>query len=148
MLHRFDYSRLLKVSPFVLALAVCAMPAVASAQDNGGTAPPVPSYARPAAPSDEETIRGRIVAINGKYGLDVRDDRSFIDNVQMHDGTIINPTGLMLRPGMSVTIMGYNRGRVFEANQIDTPYQSFGYVYGPYPYPGFVFAPRFGFHWR
>jgi hypothetical protein len=64
---------------------------------------------------------------------------------------------------MRVTIMGYNRGHVFAANQIDTPYQDYGfaypayppyaaYPYGPYPYPaysfGIGFGPVFYHHWR
>jgi hypothetical protein len=148
-----------------LSLIVAALPVAAGAQnpDQAGAAPAaLPSYARPVAPSDEETIRGRVSAFDGKYDLKVRDDRGFIDDVRLHQGTIINPTGITLRPGMSVTINGYNRGHVFEANQIDTPYSAYGlgpYAYPPYPYygpypygyyaaPGFVFAPRFGFHWR
>ena len=42
--------------------------------------------------------------------------------MQLHDGTIINPTGLTLAPGMIVGIDGFNSGRVFDANEIDTPY--------------------------
>jgi hypothetical protein len=144
-------------------LSVFALPAIGSAQPEDSSAPsaPVPSYARPPAHSDEETVRGRIASLNGKYDLVVNDDRGYIDNVRMHQGTIINPTGIGLRPGMSVTILGYNRGQVFEANQIDTPYSQveFGppypypyppYVYGPYPYypGGFILAPRFGFRWH
>ena len=80
---------------------------------------PLPSYAtRPAG----EQIRGRISAITGKYSLEVRDVRGYIDSVALHQGTIINPTGLALRPGMQVTIYGTPAGSVFAANQIDTPY--------------------------
>lgn len=119
----------------------------------------MPSYARPVAPSDEETIHGRIQSFHGKFDLQVRDDRGYIDNVQMHQGTIINPTGISLQPGMSVTIYGHNEGRTFAANEIDTPYHyRQGYAYpvypvypvapvGPYPYwvgpPGLLMAPRF-----
>lgn len=136
------------------ALALVGTPLAAYAQ---GNAPgDVPSYARPAAHSDEESIRGRIESIDGKYVLQVRDDRGYVDNVMMHQGTIINPTGISLAPGMSVTILGYNRGRYFDANEIDTPYTvSYAYPYPVYPYPypyyyppGIVIAPRFGFHWR
>lgn len=107
-----------------------------------------PTYARPSYASDEESIHGRIASVTGRYDLQVRDDRGFIDSVSMHQGTVINPTGLALAPGMSVTILGRNRGRVFAANEIDTPYLSYPYLgYGPYPvYPyGVYVEPSFGF---
>lgn len=122
-------------------------PALAQPADPSAAARP--SYAR-----DEESIRGRITAISGKYDLEVRDDRGYIDRVAMHQGTIINPTGLALAPGMSVTILGHNAGRTFAANEIDTPYSNYPYVaYAPYPYPYPVYiAPSFGFRfggrWR
>lgn len=110
----------------------------------------LPSYA-----SGEEVIRGRIAFIDGKYHLRVRDDRGFVDNVTLHDGTVINPTGLRLSPGQSVTIMGHNGGKSFAANEIDTPYANYGYPayayppypygYYPYPYPPY---PAFGFGFR
>lgn len=146
----------------ILALALLGVPSLASAQDAGGAAPAatLPPYARPAVPSDEETIHGRIASISGPYDLSVNDDRGFVDKVRLHQGTIINPTGITLRAGMSVTIMGYTHGSSFDANQIDTPYiRRGGYgpypypygPYGPYPYPypyypdGIIFAPSFGF---
>ena len=128
--------------------------APALAQPAGGT---VPSYAHPSAPSGEETIRGRIDAIPGKYQVEVRDDRGYIDNVALHDGTIINPTGITLAPGMRVTIYGTARGHEFVANQIDTPYhQSYAYAYPVYPYPYYAYpgpywwGPRYSFRfgWR
>lgn len=87
-------------------------------------APAAPSYARRGAVNGEERISGRISAIDSKYRLMVRDDRGFMDRIEMHQGTVINPTGLTLQPGMPVTIFGYNRGSVFGANEIDTPYGS------------------------
>jgi hypothetical protein len=104
--------------------------------------PPAPSYARPVAPNGEETIQGRIASIDGKYRIQLRDDRGFVDNVELHQGTVINPTGLQLEPGMAVTILGYNRGPLFAANEIDTPYVSYGAVpvYPPYSV-GIGFGP-------
>jgi hypothetical protein len=72
----------------------------------------------------------------------VRDDRGFTDRVQLRDGTIINPTGLTLSRGQTVTIHGVSNGPVFDAAQIDTPYNktyayaapAYGPVYPPYPY--------------
>lgn len=105
-----------------------------------------PSYA---TGSTDETIRGTIAAVNGPYDITVRDARGFIDNVTLHQGTIINPTGLTLAPGQSVTILGQNTGSALAANEIDTPYQTlsavpvypiypaYGYYGDPYPYGGY-----------
>lgn len=125
------------------ALAGAIAPAAASAQ--------VPSYAQ----NGGDTIRGTIASINGKYNISVRDDRGYVDNVSLHDGTIINPTGLTLAPGELVTIEGQPAGGTFVANEIDTPY-NYGYAY-PVPvypaYPAYRFGvrvggPGFGFGFR
>ena len=130
--------------------------AVAAACLSGLLAAPVsaqaPTYARPSYASNEEMIRGRVLSFNGAYDLQLRDDRGFVDNVRLHPGTVINPTGLSLEAGMSVTIYGYNRGTIFAANEIDTPYHEAYAVYPvyPYPYPYPYFGTSFGFHhhWR
>lgn len=102
-----------------------------------------PSYARP---STEQTIRGRIRSIDGKYRIEIVDDRTrLIDEVELHQGTIINPTGITLEPGMHVRITGYNAGPVFEANEIDTPYHYAAVpvpvYYGPgWWYPGYPYG--------
>jgi hypothetical protein len=108
----------------------------------------VPSYAQP-APQDEQ-VRGRIASFDGGYNLTVRDDRGFIDNVQLHQGTIINPTGLTLAQGMVVSILGYNAGSYFAANEVDTPYTYYAgvpyysghpwYYWGPSISLGFFFG--------
>jgi hypothetical protein len=98
---------------------------------------PVPSYAQP---SNEQTITGRISAINGTYSISVRDDNGYTDSVRLHQGTIINPTGLKLAAGMSVTITGYNAGSYFEANQINTPY-----TYGGPPAPRAYYGAGWGY---
>jgi hypothetical protein len=93
-------------------------PAVAGAQGYPSCAqPPEPTYA-----SGEENIHGRIIAFDGRYALSVRDERGFVDSVQLHQGTIINPTGITLEPGMVVSVLGYNAGSFLAANEIDTPY--------------------------
>jgi opacity protein-like surface antigen len=94
------------------AALVLAAPVAAQAQE-------VPSYAM--VQSDQQ-IQGRITAFDGSYNLQVRDDNGYVDNVELHDGTIINPTGLTLAPGMVVSILGDNAGNAFDANEIDTPY--------------------------
>jgi len=41
-------------------------------------------------------------------------------NIQLHQGTVINPTGTTLQPGMQVQIYGRNNGNgTFEADQIN-----------------------------
>jgi hypothetical protein len=99
----------------------------------------IPSYARPNRASSEETLHGHIASIPGKFRLELRDKRGFIDTVELHQGTIINPTGLRLAPGMSVTILGYAHGSVFAANEIDTPYTTTSYSYVP------DYAPSYGY---
>ena len=109
---------MIKLALAALAALIVLAPATAGAQ-------PLPSYAQ-APPSyasgDEENIHGRIVSFDGRYALQVRDERGFIDHVQLHQGTIINPTGITLEPGMIVSILGYNAGPYLAANEIDTPY--------------------------
>jgi opacity protein-like surface antigen len=110
-----------------LAVAALALPLAAQAAD-------APSYA---IPSGEDSVHGVISSFNGKYGLTVRDNRGYTDNVMMHQGTIINPTGYPLQAGMRVTIVGHADGDTFAANEIDTPVEyaavPLGYGYGYYP---------------
>jgi hypothetical protein len=99
-----------------------------------------PSYASQQYSSPDENIHGRIASFDGGYNLSLRDERGFIDTVQLHPGTIINPTGLTLAPGMVVSVLGYNAGNYFAANQIDTPYSYYGglpyYAGHPWNYYG------------
>jgi len=110
------------------AALILAAPLAATAQD-------APSYASQ-GPSDDQQIRGRIANFDGGYNLQVRDDKGYLDNVVLHQGTIINPTGLTLAPGMVVSILGFNQGPTFAANEIDTPYTYYGGVpyYGGHPW--------------
>lgn len=115
---------------FFLRLILCAalvamLPATAGAAS-------LPSYAKAA---DEESIHGTIAAVTGKYTLRVHDSRGFVDSVRLHQGTVINPTGLTLQQGMQVTVYGHAEGNVFAANEIDTPYQAAVAYLPPYPYP-------------
>jgi hypothetical protein len=125
-------------------------PLVASAQD-------APSYAHPAVPSygtQDEEIHGRIIGFDGGYAVQLRDDHGYVDTVRLHQGTVINPIGLTLEPGMVVSIDGYNAGSYFAANEIDTPYTFYGpvpfyegrpwYAYGPTVSLGFFFGDS---HW-
>jgi hypothetical protein len=116
------------------ALAATALisPALASAQetafDGGGN----------------QQIQGTVSSIDGTWNLTVDDASGNSDDVALHQGTIINPTGLTLEPGMNVTIDGYADGSTFDALEIDTPY----HYNGPAPvavyygsgdwYPGYA----------
>ena len=106
-------------------------PALASAQD----------YA-PAG--QDQQIQGTVASINGTWNITVADANGYADSVDLHQGTIINPTGLTLEPGMNVTIDGYADGSNFDAMEIDTPYQYDGpapvaVYYGPGAwYPGYA----------
>jgi len=115
-----------------LAALCLLLPIAAQAQD-------LPSYANQPYPADQN-IHGRVINFDGGYNLGVRDERGYIDNVQLHPGTIINPTGLTLAPGMVVSILGYNAGSFFAANEIDTPYEFYGgspyYAGHPWNYYG------------
>jgi hypothetical protein len=105
----------------LLALAVAVTPIGALAQSAPSDMPSYasPATAGPAAPSDQETIHGNIASVDAADSLQVNDDRGFVDSVQLQAGTVINPGGAQLQPGMTVTIAGVARGSVFAANRID-----------------------------
>jgi hypothetical protein len=139
------YRRTLQALP-ALALSAAILPSAAGAQA-------VPSYAR-----HEESIAGTIASIPDKWTLQVHDRRGYMDTVRLHQGTIINPTGIRLEPGFRVTIMGHADGSAFAASEIDTPYHLsypyYGYpYYGYYPYGYYPYGPVFvphlwmGFGW-
>ena len=103
------------------------------------TASPLTVLAQPAvayAQGPGPQIKGTIASILGKYQIQVRDRRGYLDSVTLHDGTIINPTGITLQPGFRVTIYGRPSGDTFAADEIDTPYH---YVQQQVSYP--VYEP-------
>lgn len=107
----FARTRLVSIS---FALACFALPLAARGEGAART----PTYAHD---NDVvEVIYGSINAFDGRYTLQLRDDRGFFDNVELVQGTIINPTGQQLRAGMRVAIRGANRGYALVAIQIDT----------------------------
>jgi hypothetical protein len=138
----------IKTFSILLALSAAALPMSALAQNSPPGMTDAPSYSRPAPViPGEDVIKGRVVSFDGGFNLQVNDEKGYVDNVRLHDGTIINPTGIRLAPGMAVTIHGVNRGNVLSANQIDTPYNSYGsaYDYG-YPYGVAVYPyPVYGY---
>lgn len=125
--------------------ALSAVVLIAGLLAEAALAQELPPYAR-ASYGGDEVIHGRIASINGTFNISVNDDRGFVDNVDLHQGTIINPTGLTLEPGMPVTIAGYAEGGAFDAIEINTPYTYAGPVpipvyYGPgWWYPGFAYG--------
>ena len=96
------------------------------------------------ADGGSQQIQGTVSSIDGTWNLTVDDSNGYTDNIALHQGTIINPTGLTLEPGMSVTIDGYADGQSFDAMEIDTPYQYDGpaptavYYGGGAWYPGYA----------
>jgi hypothetical protein len=127
-----------RIVAFAGALALL-LPIGAAAQD-------LPSYARPPGTiGTDETIHGRIRSVDGAFRISVEDDRGFVDTVGLHPGTIINPTGLTLSAGMSVTILGVNAGSAFDANEIDTPYTYAGPLPVPTYYGPGYWCPGFGY---
>jgi hypothetical protein len=134
----FEWLSVTRQLAAVLALGSLMAPLCASAQE-------LPSYAQPVTASNDEVIHGRIASVDGAFNISVFDDRGFIDNVELHDGTIINPTGLALSPGMSVTIAGFNAGAVFDANEIDTPYSYSGPLPAPVFYGDGYWCPGFAY---
>jgi hypothetical protein len=124
--------RLLTALIVALPLSLVVLPAAAQE---------APSYAQAQnAAEDDAQIRGRITAFDGGYNVQVTDEKGYADNVELHEGTIINPTGLTLEPGMVVSVLGYNAGSYFAANEIDTPYMQQGgdpyYAGHPWNYYG------------
>jgi len=73
---------------------------------------------------DGNSLCAVISSIDGKYGLTVRDARGALDKVTLHQGTIINPTGLQLTPGTPVYIVGRVDGGSFDADRIDAPFEA------------------------
>ncbi|MGH7714811.1 MAG: hypothetical protein ACREML_02330, partial [Vulcanimicrobiaceae bacterium] len=90
------YFRSVASGMLVTALAV-AVPLAASAQ------------------AEDQQLQGTVQSINGTWNLTVLDSDGNLDNVELHQGTVINPTGLTLAPGMSVTVDGYDAGGQFDA---------------------------------
>ncbi len=125
------------------SLILAVFPTIASADTS------VPSYATKTG----DSIVGTISKFDGAYTMYVRDKNGYLDNVTLHRGTIINPTGIQLQAGFSVTVIGRPDGKTFEADEIDTPYHYTAYeipIYPYYPYPyayGYPLYPRpfFGF---
>jgi len=118
-----------------VAAFVTLTPALVASADS------LPTYAT----AEGETIHGTVSSVPGKYDVYVRDDRGFTDHVVLHDGTVINPTGLALGAGETVTILGRTDGRVFRADEVDTAYSGDSEAYGNSgPEDGYAPYPAYG----
>lgn len=125
-----------------LGLAACAVTLAAA------SACIVPASAQPSYAVRQESIRGVVRSYDGRYNLYVRDKHGYLDHVLLHQGTIINPTGLRLEGGMRVTVYGHPEGDVFAAEEIDTPYHYIPPIdYYPYGY-GPWWPQPWGWGWR
>ena len=113
---------------------------------------PPPPYARPAPNyATQQGIKGVVTAFDGQWVVYMHDDKGYEDHITLHQGTIINPTGIRLIEGMRITVYGYADGPTYQANRVDVayspyspyygyggypnPYYGYGYGYGGYPYP-------------
>jgi len=102
----------------------------------------LPPRTTPGSTVGNETIRGVIESVLGPYRILVRDNRGFVDDVTLRPGTVINPRGLRLAVGMSVTIGGFAAGSTFTAVEIDAPSEygaPSGSPYYDYSSPGYYF---------
>jgi hypothetical protein len=87
----------------------------------GATAFLVP-IAAAAQPFADEHIRGTISSYernDGEVRISLRDDRGFVDEVQLGADTRVSPSGTQLAPGMRVAITGYNGGKWFDAVAVE-----------------------------
>ena len=74
-----------------------------------------------AAPVDGQHVTGTIVSVDNKYQITLETDQHQRETVALHQGTIINPLGAKLLPGMLVTIIGNPQGdSTLAANEIDS----------------------------
>ena len=126
-------SQTLSLTNFGAALGAAlalALPLGASAQQYGDQ----PSYAQPppASPSyaNQQKITGTISGFDGQWIVYMHDQKGYTDHVTLHQGTIINPTGIKLLEGMKVTVYGYADGPTFQADRIDVAYSPYSPYYG------------------
>lgn len=72
--------------------------------------------------SDEQTLRGRIAAMDGRLGLVVSDDDGCIEHVKILPATTVTPRGLALSVSMRITVHGHMAGTTFVATAIHAHY--------------------------
>ncbi|HTJ28493.1 MAG TPA: hypothetical protein VMA36_20215 [Candidatus Limnocylindria bacterium] len=96
------------------------------------------SPSSPTTAAHAATLSGTIAVFDGKYHLQLRDERGSLDDVMLHRGTVITPTGQPLTSGMHVTISGTTNGTVFDADEIDVADEDATIEYSPGPYTPLV----------
>jgi hypothetical protein len=84
------------------------------------------------------TLSGTIAVFDGKYHLQLRDERGSLDDVTLHRGTVITPTGQRLTSGMHVTISGTTNGGSLDADEIDVASEDATIENSPGPYTPLV----------
>ncbi len=148
----FSFSHLAAACGIAVALG---LPAAASAQQSYGQQPSYaqqPTYAQPSPPpyGHQDSIKGTVSAFDGQWIVYMHDDRGYNDHITLHQGTIINPTGIKLLEGMKVTIYGYADGPTFQATRIDVAYSPYSPYYGADGNPaygdgGYGYYPNAGY---
>jgi hypothetical protein len=103
-----------------------------------------PSRAAAGAYGVPQNVQGRIAGFDGDYQVNVNDQNGNLVVVQLHPGTPVCPIGLVLAPGMVVSVVGYGAGGEFLANEIDTPYTLAGGVPSYAGQPWTYFGPTIG----
>lgn len=127
-----------KVVAALTAAAVLSVPALALAQPNGEQETQPPSYAQPAQQyANHPGITGTISGFDGQWVVYMHDDKGYTDHITLHQGTIINPTGIRLNEGMKVTVYGNADGPTFQANRIDVAYSPYSPYYGSNGQPAY-----------
>jgi hypothetical protein len=141
----FPFTRILVAS--LSAAAFVALPLVASAQQPYGDQPPPygqqqqQTYSVPPPPyGNQNAIKGTISGFDGQWIVYMHDEKGYTDHVTLHQGTIINPTGIKLIEGMRVTIYGYAQGSTFEANRVDVAYSPYSPYYGANGEPAYGYG--------
>jgi len=142
--------RLARAAAVSAALTGLILPVAATAQLVPSNAYAVPEQTQSQADQSENevgTIAGEIASVDGPFNIRFADDRGFLDEVQLHPGTIVIPNGLQLAVGMHLTIEGsFDEDGIFQADQVDAEYPYAGEppppaYYGPgWWYPGFAYG--------
>lgn len=133
-----------KVVAALTAAAVLSVPALALAQPSGEQETQPPSYAQPAQQyATHPGITGTISGFDGQWVVYMHDDKGYTDHITLHQGTIINPTGIRLNEGMKVTVYGSADGPTFQANRIDVAYSPYSPYYGSNGQPSNAYGGDF-----
>jgi hypothetical protein len=133
------------------ALAVAgslAFPLIASAQQQpygDQSYGQQPSYAQPPNYGYQQSVKGTISGFDGQWIVYVHDDKGYTDHVTLHQGTIINPTGIKLLEGMRVTVYGSPQGSTFGADRIDVAYSPYSPYYGSNGEPAYGYGDNNGY---